>query len=332
MNRELKKARDQAMAASDARSQFLARMSHEFRTPLNAVLGYTELLLENVDDLDPEQMASDLQHIQTSGEQLQRLIGDVLDLTKIDSGRLDLEPTAIDLPEVVDEVTANVRPMLDESDNEVVVDVDQPDFELRTDETKLRQLLLSLSRNAAKITDDGTVTLSVEPAGDEDQPRVAFEVNDTGIGMAYEEQAAIFEPFFQADDSSTSRYRGTGLGLTLVQRFAERMGRQVTSPARPAKGRPSASNCRPNWTTTRGTMNRSKPRRPRSEQGASPPIGAAPSSAYFTARDRLGLAPELMLRRPRCSSPRGAVSTSHRNWCCAVLGVAAVRGRLDLAE
>ncbi len=110
MNRELKNARDQAMAASEAKSRFLARMSHEFRTPLNAALGYTELLLEHVDDLEPEKMASDLEHIQTSGEQLQRLIGDVLDLTKIDSGRLEL-----DIAETIEGLTTTLQPMLDEN-------------------------------------------------------------------------------------------------------------------------------------------------------------------------------------------------------------------------
>lgn len=231
MNRQLTVARDQAMAASEAKNKFLARMSHEFRTPLSGVIGYTELLLEEPDP-EPEQMKGDLENILASAEQLQRLIGGVLDLTKVDSGHLDLEVTEVDAEELLAEVASTLGPMFDKTGNELVVEVE--DFEMRTDETKLRQLLLNLLRNAAKFTDEGTVRVSAEPHAS--GRRALFEIEDDGIGMSEEEQEQIFEAFYQVDQSSTSEFRGTGLGLTLVQRFIDRLDGTVEVDSEPGEG------------------------------------------------------------------------------------------------
>jgi signal transduction histidine kinase len=231
MNRQLKEARDQAMAASEAKSQFLARMSHEFRTPLNAVIGYTDLLLEEGENLEAAQLERDLSNIRSSARQLLRLISDVLDVTKIESGRLEFEAEKVDIEPMLEEVTSTIQPLMEKADNELVVEAEP--LELVTDETKLRQILLNLLKNAAKFTDDGTVTLRVETP---EEGRARFDVSDTGIGMTEEEQEQIFDAFFQADQSSTSEFRGTGLGLTIVDRFAERMGGELSVGSTPGEG------------------------------------------------------------------------------------------------
>jgi signal transduction histidine kinase len=220
---ELTQARDDACEASRAKSMFLANMSHELRTPLNAILGYSEMLEEAAAELSPEDVASDVRKIQTAGRHLLSLIDDILDMSKIEAGKMDvkLEPLAVE--PLVAELIATVTGHAEKNGNTIASTVvgDRP---VLADSLRLRQCLLNLLSNACKFTQDGQVTLEVVPDGE----WVNFHVRDTGIGMTVAQQTKLFQEFSQVDDTTTRRYGGTGLGLALTKRLCHMMGGTIT--------------------------------------------------------------------------------------------------------
>ncbi len=221
-NRELRVAWEKAEESNRMKSHFLANMSHELRTPLNAIILYSELIMEEAKALEQAGTVEDLRKIQGAGRHLLSLIDDILDLSKIEAGHITLEPEEIDIPAMVHEVVQSMEPMTGQNGNTLCVDLDPEAPTLRTDLTRLRQILINLLGNAAKFTAGGTITVSAKrsPEG----AGVLFAVRDTGIGMTREQQARIFQRFTQADDSTTRRFGGTGLGLALSQRLSELLG------------------------------------------------------------------------------------------------------------
>jgi len=213
--------------ANIAKSQFLANMSHELRTPLNAIIGYSEILEEDAEDLEQNDFIPDLQKIQTAGKHLLGLINDVLDISKIEAGKMALFIERIDLEILINEVIDTVQPMVNKNEN--TLKIVRPDVlgEMQTDMTKLRQMLLNLLCNSAKFTEKGTIYLKIDPQTHPDGDWINFGVTDDGIGMTDEQQKKLFKPFTQADSSSTRRYGGTGLGLSIAKQFAEIMGGSI---------------------------------------------------------------------------------------------------------
>ena len=227
--RQLQQARDAAESANRAKSAFLANMSHELRTPLNAIIGYSEMLQEDAVDFGYDDITPDLNKIQTAGNHLLDLINNILDLSKIEAGRMELYLEAFNVPLVIEEIGNTVRPLVEKNRNQLAISVDDSVGVMTADLTKMRQALFNLLSNAAKFTEDGTVSVRVWQASDEsDQSWIYFEVRDTGIGMTTEQMQEVFKEFQQADVSTTRRYGGTGLGLTISRRFCLMMGGDIT--------------------------------------------------------------------------------------------------------
>jgi signal transduction histidine kinase len=228
LNAELVLARDQALAADRAKSQFLATMSHELRTPLTAILGYGDLLRDEAEDRGADWVREDLASVRIAAEQLLQLISDVLDLARLDAGTTAPVFEPIDVSDLVAEVVATARPLADHSGNRLEVSIDGRAIRLRADRRRLRQVLLNLLSNAAKFTEQGTVSLAVRQEADD----VIFSVADTGIGIATEDFQRLFQPFVQLDGSTTRRAGGTGLGLAISKRFCESMGGRIEVESR----------------------------------------------------------------------------------------------------
>ncbi len=218
-------ARDLADAANRAKSSFLANMSHELRTPLNAIIGYAEMLEEDIDDAAQR---SDLKKIRSSGKHLLGLINDVLDLSKIEAGKVDLHIDVFDVGQLIDQVVSTVRPLLDKNGNRFELRVQSPLGVMTSDATRLRQVLLNLLSNAAKFTQQGEVILAVRREAGERGGWLQFEVMDSGIGMTPEQLLKLFQPFVQADANTTRLYGGTGLGLVISRRLCQMMGGTVS--------------------------------------------------------------------------------------------------------
>jgi len=210
-------------------------MSHELRTPMNAILGYTEMLLEEAEDQGSEEAVPDLQRILAAGRHLLALINDVLDLSKIEAGKMTLFIETFSVRELVGDGAAPLAPLVEKTRNRLVIEVDDDVGELTADETKVRQMLFNLLSNAAKFTEDGTVTLRASSYGTGAR-RMLLAVSDTGIGMTPEQTARIFGEFTQADSSTTRKYGGTGLGLSISKKFCEMMGGEMTVESEPGKG------------------------------------------------------------------------------------------------
>ena len=230
----LRESRDAAEAANVAKSTFLANMSHELRTPLSAIIGYSEMLLEEAGDgAQPRGLAEDLRKIEGNARHLLGLINDVLDLSKIESGKMEVHAEIFDAAAVVRELAVTVRGLLDRKGNRLVLAIAPEVGTMHSDVTKVRQVLLNLLGNAAKFTERGTVTLAVslEPAG-----AIAFRVCDTGIGMTEEQLGRLFRRFEQADKSTTRRFGGSGLGLSLTKALADMLGGAVDVTSVPGKG------------------------------------------------------------------------------------------------
>ncbi|HWO89952.1 MAG TPA: GAF domain-containing protein [Gemmatimonadales bacterium] len=233
----LLEARREAEAASRAKSQFLASVSHELRTPLNAIIGYSELLQEEASDIGAGQLNADLTRIHSAGKLLLSLINDILDLSKVEAGKMELHPEVFDVASVVSELTATVQPLVERNHNRLTVQGAQIAGVMRADRTKLLQMLLNLMSNASKFTRDGTVSLEIERLADGDGgDRLRFRVCDTGIGMTEEQMGRLFQAFTQAEASTASRYGGTGLGLAITRKFSELMGGDVTVTSRAGEG------------------------------------------------------------------------------------------------
>jgi signal transduction histidine kinase/ActR/RegA family two-component response regulator len=229
-------ANEKARAASHAKSAFLANMSHELRTPLNAILGYSEMLAEDAADSGNTALAADLQKIQKAGKHLLELINGVLDLSKIEAGKMHLMLETFGVARVVEDIAGTVRPIVEKNGNRFEV-VCPPDIgSIREDMTKVRQVLLNLLSNAAKFTEKGVVTLEVFRQDRVDGEWVFFRVRDTGIGMTPEQAARLFEPFTQADAATAQKYGGTGLGLAITRKLCRLMGGDVELETAPGRG------------------------------------------------------------------------------------------------
>ena len=222
-------AEEKAVEASTAKSAFLANMSHELRTPLNAIIGYGEILAEEAEESGDDAALADVTRILTAGRHLLSLINDVLDLSKIEAGYMEFVPEPTDLDALVDDVVGASAPLASRNGNQFVVERD-PSLGWRSvDATKVRQCLLNLLGNAHKFTENGTVTLSVgTTTRGGDAGWLQLEVRDSGIGMTPEQLGRIFRPFTQAEVTTSRRYGGTGLGLTLTRRLCELMGGSIS--------------------------------------------------------------------------------------------------------
>ena len=221
-----------AEAASKAKSQFLANMSHELRTPLNAIIGYSEMLQEEADDLGTPEIKPDLQKIHGAGKHLLGLINDILDLSKIEAGKMTLYLETFEVQTLLNEVAATVQPMINKNGNQLTLEVAPEIGSMRADVTKVRQALFNLLSNASKFTDKSSITLRARRQGAD----LVFDVIDSGIGMTPEQVGRLFQAFAQADASTSKKYGGTGLGLALSRKFCQLMGGDLTVASEAGKG------------------------------------------------------------------------------------------------
>ncbi len=234
---EAEAARHQAEAASRTKSAFLANMSHELRTPLNAIIGYSEILREDAQDRDDKASEADLVKIETAGKHLLGLINDILDLSKIEAGRMDLHFENVDLHKLLSEVRMLVTPLMDKNGNTFEVEAPADIGVMHVDLVKLKQSLINILSNAAKFTKDGVVKLTLsKDVSEPRKPMFRFAVKDSGIGMNEEQVGRLFQAFTQADASTTRNYGGTGLGLTITKHFCTMLGGDIVVTSAPGHG------------------------------------------------------------------------------------------------
>jgi|GEM_PF-469503 len=231
---DLLNAKDAAEQANEAKSQFLANMSHELRTPLNAVIMYSELLEDECKDRKIDDFIPDLIRIRRAGKHLLELVNSLLDLSKIEAGKMEIFLESFDVAELVHDVASTVEPLVEKHSNELAVETSSDLTTMHGDVTKIRQVLFNLLSNACKFTENGKVRMSV--SRDNAKNQVIFEVSDTGIGMSGEQIDRLFKPFMQADSSTTRKFGGTGLGLAIIKRFTDLMGGTVDVRSSEGKG------------------------------------------------------------------------------------------------
>ena len=233
---ELLKAKHAAEEASRAKSAFLANMSHELRTPLNAIIGYSEMLEEETQDIGKVETVQDLQKIQAAGKHLLALINDVLDLSKIEAGKMGLHLETFDVTGLIEEIVTTLQPAAVKNGNKIGVNMSEEVGLMRADITKVRQILFNLLSNACKFTDHGTVSVDINQSTREGQEWICFRVADTGIGITAEQKANLFKEFAQADTSISRKYGGTGLGLAITHRFVQLMKGRISVESKPGQG------------------------------------------------------------------------------------------------
>ncbi len=232
----LRSAKEAAESANRMKSQFLANMSHELRTPLNAIIGYSEMLEEELGDAKQDNFLPDVARIHSAGKHLLELINEILDLSKVEAGKLDLELESFDVPRLVREVLAMLEPVFAKNANTVTLNVADGVGSMHADEKRVRQCLANLLGNASKFANKGSVTLDVELGVAHGVDSIVFRVRDTGIGMTDEHMKRLFQPFSQADASTTRRFGGSGLGLAISQRFCATMGGRIVAESTPGAG------------------------------------------------------------------------------------------------
>jgi two-component system, sensor histidine kinase and response regulator len=233
---ELRVTQQRAEAATRAKSEFLASMSHELRTPLNAIILYSELLQETAEDKGETESIGDLKRIQSAGKHLLDLINGILDLSKIEAGKMVLSLETFEVRNMVAGLVDTVRPLVDKNRNTLTVRGAGDVRPMYGDVTKTRQILLNLLSNASKFTHDGTITVDIRECSLDGADVIEFSVADTGVGMTAEQTQKVFDPFTQADVTTTRKYGGTGLGLAIVSRFCDLMGGSITVESRPGEG------------------------------------------------------------------------------------------------
>ena len=233
-NSELVESQKAAEAANEAKSTFLANMSHELRTPLNAIIGYSEMLMEDAED-ENEDFIPDLDKINNSGKHLLGLINDILDLSKVESGKMELYIEEFDLSKIMSEIESTIKPLVQKNNNALTIEIDSNLKTMTADITKIRQIMLNLLSNSSKFTNDGSITIHVSNSVSMDNA-VDFIIADTGIGMSAEQVDKVFKPFTQADEKTTRKFGGTGLGLTITKMFAEMMDGNIKLTSQEGKG------------------------------------------------------------------------------------------------
>jgi signal transduction histidine kinase len=231
---EIQNKNRQLAEASQHKSQFLANMSHELRTPLNAIIGVTEMLREDAEAL--KQDLEPLDRVLGAGRHLLALINDILDLSKIEAGRMELNLETFALAPLIDGVVKTIEPLAAKNGNQVAVHWDAGIGTMYADEMRLRQALLNLMSNANKFTEKGTVTLAAHQGQENGRDWVTLSVADTGIGMTPEQMGKLFQEFSQASSKTASKYGGTGLGLVISRKFCQMMGGDITVASEPGKG------------------------------------------------------------------------------------------------
>ena len=263
VNEQLAASQQRALAATEAKSQFLANMSHELRTPLNAIIGYSEMVQEELEDVGQIQFIPDLQKIHAAAKHQLSLINDILDLSKIEAGKMTLFLETFDIVRMVQDVVTTIQPLVAKNNNRLVLDCPETLGTIRADQTKVRQVLFNLLSNATKFTEKGLIRLEVkrsgetQPSGNGDdhgpspaspppatdgspapnhRPCVTFTVRDTGIGMTHEQLGRLFHAFTQAENSTTRKYGGTGLGLAISKKFCQMMDGDLAAVSELGKG------------------------------------------------------------------------------------------------
>ena len=233
--KEMATARDEAREASSAKSRFFANMSHELRTPLNAIIGYSEMLLEDCEDLGNDEMVPDLKRITNSSKHLLSLINNVLDLSKIEAGKMDMYFTPFNIDTMIETIKDVSGPLASKNNNEFIIK-NNVKGEMTSDETKLRQCIVNFLSNAFKFTENGQVALVIGSKNIDKKEYVNFDIKDTGIGMTEDQLGKLFDTYTQAERSTSAKYGGTGLGLSISKHFAEMMGGGVEVSSKVGEG------------------------------------------------------------------------------------------------
>ena len=236
MNNELRDLYQQIEAASRHKSDFLSNMSHELRTPLNAIIGYSEMLMEDAETRGQRGFIPDLHKIRASGKHLLVLINDILDLSKIEAGKVEIFPETFNVNALIEEVASTVQPLIEKNSNVLSINCDDSLGAMYADITKVRQILYNLLSNACKFTEHGTINLEAVRDFSEGAGWLSVSVADTGIGMTEEQVGKLFQPFSQADIQTARKFGGTGLGLAITRKYCEIMGGDIKVQSERGRG------------------------------------------------------------------------------------------------